>query len=215
MWNLWRLLGAQKGIFSYLCAYVIVLLQLFQESRAKKYNSALSLFSVGCYTKVCRSSPPLSWSVCESECEYIATSFSRATRNSHIRWVCLCVAKPVKFGDTQARSDFFWPISRPNLIGGLRSIFNSLYHQCHSSSAPLCPFHLAHSTVGWQSFEKPLSVFFLANGETLEESAFSSLWVWNPPCSCPSTRLFSFCFSWYVCRWLASSVAWETWVLAH
>lgn len=159
MWNLWRLLGAQRCIFPTSVHMSLCFSNSF-ESLEPKNTIVPRHFSVGCYTGVCRSSPPLSWSVCESVSEYMATSFSRATGNCHIRWVCLCVAKPVKLGDTQARSDFFWPISRPNLIGGLWSIFNSLYHQCHSSSAQLCPFHLAHSTVGWQSFEKPLSVFF-------------------------------------------------------
>lgn len=76
----------------------------------------------------------------------MATGFSRGLKNVHIRFN--------RLGDTQAQSDLFWPISWINRIGGLRSIFNSLYHQCQSSSAQLCPIHLAHSAVGWQSFER-------------------------------------------------------------
>lgn len=91
----------------------------------------------------------------------------------------------------------------------------------------LCPMHLARSAVGWQSFEKPYSrlffllcfAFFLANGKTLRERAvplseFVLVSLTSPLRSCAHAPLSSLCFSWYVWRCLASSVAWETWVLA-
>lgn len=67
-------------------------------------------------------------------------------QNCHIRFNGL--------GDTQAQSDLFWPISRVNLIGGLWSIFNSLYRPCQSSSAqqpyPFGPFY-CWLTVFWKA----------------------------------------------------------------
>lgn len=52
-------------------------------------------------------------------CVSMAAAFCRAPKNCHIRfnWP----------GDTQAQSDLFWPISRGNLIGGLWSVFLTVF----------------------------------------------------------------------------------------
>lgn len=101
--------------------------------------------------------------VCESFCPASNPSCA-LPKNCHI--------SSTRLGDTQPQSDLFWPISWVNLIGGLWSIFNSLYRRCQSSPAQLCPIHLASFCCWLTVFWKAFLEVSLANAWALEECAF-------------------------------------------
>lgn len=192
MWNLWRLLGAQRCIFPTSVHMSLCFSNSF-ESLEPKNTIVPRHFSAGCYTGVCRSSPPLSWSVCVRVCLNIWLPVSLEPLEIATLDGCASASpsplssvthklEVISFG--QSADQIWLEASEASLTLFITSVIVPL----HSFALSIWPILLLVD-----SLLKSLSrfFFFLANGETLEESAFSSLWVWNPLCSCPSTLLIS------------------------
>lgn len=216
MWNLWRLLGAQRCIFPTSVHMSLCFSNSF-ESLEPKNTIVPRHFSVGCYTGVCRSSPPLSWSVCVRVCLNIWLPVSLEPLEIATLDGCASASPSplssvthklelISFG--QSADQIWLEASEASLTLFITSVIVPL----HSFALSIWPILLLVD-----SLLKSLSRFFFPGKwwDLGGECLFLFVSLKSPVLMSFHSTHFSFCFSWYVCRWLASSVAWETWVLAH